>query len=226
MPKLWDDTIASHRRTVHDAIIDATAGLVAEHGLAAVTMSQIADASGVGRATLYRYFTDVESIVTAWHERHVARHLARLGEVRAAHPDPAGRLEAVLEAYARISVERSAHDGPHRHARRHHHDQPSARHHPPSAVATLVHRQEHIRGAQDRLLEFFRELIADAARAGVVRDDVPAAELAQYCLSALAAAAEMPGETAVRRLIAVTLAGLRRPRAATRARRKRGRRPS
>ena len=38
MPKLWTETIEEHRRTVHDATLDATAALVREHGLASVTM--------------------------------------------------------------------------------------------------------------------------------------------------------------------------------------------
>ena len=52
MPKLWSETIDAHRREVRDAILDTTAALVAEHGLRAVTMSQIAGQTGIGRATL------------------------------------------------------------------------------------------------------------------------------------------------------------------------------
>ncbi len=45
-------------------------------------MSQIAEDTGIGRATLYKYFPDVESILIAWHERHVAGHLDHLVELR------------------------------------------------------------------------------------------------------------------------------------------------
>ncbi|MGI9077433.1 MAG: TetR/AcrR family transcriptional regulator, partial [Gemmatimonadaceae bacterium] len=55
MPKLWNETIEAHRRAVRDATLNATAALVAEHGLASVTMSQIARETGIGRATLYKY---------------------------------------------------------------------------------------------------------------------------------------------------------------------------
>jgi hypothetical protein len=53
------------------------------------------------------------------------------------------------------------------------------------------------------------DLVAAAAAQGTIRDDVPAAELASYCLNALAAAGAVPSQAAVRRLVAVTLAGLR-----------------
>jgi hypothetical protein len=46
---------------------------------------------------------------------------------------------------------------------------------------------------------------------GDVRDDVPPEELASYCLHALAGAGGLPSEAAVRRLVAVMLAGLRPP---------------
>jgi hypothetical protein len=39
---IWTDTVEEHRRAVHDAAMDATARLVAEDGLASVTMSHIA----------------------------------------------------------------------------------------------------------------------------------------------------------------------------------------
>jgi hypothetical protein len=39
VPKLWNETIEGHRRSVTDAIIGTTAKIVAAHGLASVTMS-------------------------------------------------------------------------------------------------------------------------------------------------------------------------------------------
>lgn len=54
-----------------------------------------------------------------------------------------------------------------------------------------------------------KDLLTKAAAAGHVRDDVAPGELASYCLHALAAAGSLPSEAAVRRLVTVTLAGLR-----------------
>src|SRR5687767_5873493 len=82
VPKLWNDTIEAHRREVRDAILETTAALVAKLGLASVTMSQIAEETGIGRATLYKYFSDVEAILVAWHERQITNHLQYLAEVR------------------------------------------------------------------------------------------------------------------------------------------------
>jgi hypothetical protein len=56
-----------------------------------------------------------------------------------------------------------------------------------------------------------RDLVADGARSGAVRADVPPDELAAYCLHALAAAGGLPSVAAARRLVTVTLAGLRVP---------------
>jgi hypothetical protein len=50
--------------------------------------------------------------------------------------------------------------------------------------------------------------LTEAAQTGDVRDDVAPEELASYCLHALTAASDLPTETAVRRLVTVTLAGL------------------
>jgi AcrR family transcriptional regulator len=83
MPRIWTDTIESHRQQVHDAILDATADLVDEAGPMSVTMSAIADRAGIGRATLYKYFPDVESILIAWHSRQFGDRLAQLGVLRA-----------------------------------------------------------------------------------------------------------------------------------------------
>lgn len=78
VPRLWGETIEAHRHEVRAAILETTVALVAEHGLASVTMSQIAERAGIGRATLYKYFPDVEAILVAWHTRDFAEHLHRL----------------------------------------------------------------------------------------------------------------------------------------------------
>jgi len=79
-------------------------------------------------------------------------------------------------------------------------------------IAALVHRDDHLAGTQRHLTELIRDLIAEAAQAGDVRDDIPPDEMASYCLNALAAAPHMPSSAAVHRLVQVTLAGIRRPR--------------
>ena len=109
IPKLWHQTIQAHRREVRDAILDTAAALVAKHGLRAVTMSQIAEETGIGRATLYKYFSGVEPILIAWHEQHVAQHLEHLTQLRDQSGEPAARLQAVLQAYALIAFERHQH---------------------------------------------------------------------------------------------------------------------
>ena len=57
-----------------------------------------------------------------------------------------------------------------------------------------------------------RDLLAKGAKAGDIRDDVAPDELANYCLHALTGASSLPSKVAVRRLVTVTLAGLRPPR--------------
>src|ERR671939_2164487 len=96
VPRLWNETIKTHRAAVREAILDTTTALVAKHGLRAVTMSQIAEETGIGRATLYKYFSDVETILLAWHERQITGHLEFLVGVRDRAGDPRERLEAVL----------------------------------------------------------------------------------------------------------------------------------
>ena len=189
MPKLWNKTIEAHRQAVHEATLNTAAALVAKHGLRSVTMSQIAEETGIGRATLYKYFSNVESILVSWHERRIGHHLEYLAEVRDRAGNVGQRLEAVLEAYALIRYE--------------HHG---------TELAVLLHRGEHFAHAQEQLGHLIRDLLIEGVRTGDVRDDVTPDELATYCLHALAAATGLPSKAAVRRLVAVTLAGLHPPR--------------
>lgn len=188
MPRLWKDTMEEHRRSVREATIDAVAAIVAEDGLLSLTMSRIAEETGVGRATLYKHFPDVEAILLAWHERQVAAHLQQLALARDQAGRPSQRLEAVLQAYAFIARSSPGHD---------------------NEVAAVLHRSQHVARGQRHLFDLMGEVLADAASAGEVRSDIPPAELAAYCVHALAAASSLPSKAAVHRLVSLTLAGLR-----------------
>jgi AcrR family transcriptional regulator len=190
VPRLWNDTIETHRRAVRDATVDTTRALVARHGLRSVTMSQIAEETGIGRATLYKYFPDVESILRAWHEGQIRRHVEQLAYARDRPGDAADRLRAVLAEYARIMHE-------------------SLRHHDADLVA-LLHGDESVVRADHQVRTIMQEVLADARAAGVVRDDIAVDELAAYCQHALGAAGSVRSAAAVQRLVGLTLRGLHR----------------
>lgn len=160
MPRLWNDTIEAHRHAVREAVLDAAASLVADHGPLSVTMSAVAERTGVGRATLYKYFPDVASILLAWHERQTSGHLMQLVEIRD-RTAPADRLAAVLERYAHLS--------------RHAHGEPGGE---LAAIVDLGHR---------RARQGLHGLLTDLVRRASASD------------------------AAVRRLVLVTLSGLRPP---------------
>ena len=188
MPKLWNETIVAHRREVREAILDTTSVLVAERGLLSVTMSQIAEVTGIGRATLYKYFADVEAILLAWHERQITGHLEYLADVQDQAGDAGERLKVVLEAYGLIFHNSRGHHG--------------------TELAAFLHQDAQVAQAQQQVNEMIRDLLTKAAETGIIRDDVTPDELASYCLHALAAASRLPSKAAVRRLVTVILAGL------------------
>lgn len=170
---------------VSDAILDAAASMAAERGVLAVSMSQIAEAAGIGRATLYKYFPSVEAILLAWHEREISAHLGELAQLAHSEAEPVDRMRAVAQRYALIRYEHRDHN-----------------------LAPLVHQGSHIARAQHHLVDLFASLISQAASAGQVRDDVPAHELAAFCVYALDGAADARSRAAVQRLTGLTLSAL------------------
>src|ERR1700710_193518 len=108
MPKLWSETIEEHRTAVREAILETTATLAFEHGPHSVTMSQVAERAGIGRATLYKYFPDVQAILAAWHERQVGRNLTALCAARDQAAGAALQLPRMLETYACLVHEQHA----------------------------------------------------------------------------------------------------------------------
>jgi AcrR family transcriptional regulator len=188
VPRLWEQSVDEHRRAVREAILDTTAALAVERGVRSVTMSHVAQSVGIGRATLYKYFGDVEAILLAWHQRQVAAHTRQLHDLAQDGRPPVERLEAVLGELAAIYFE--------------HHG---------SELAALLHHGPHIAQAEQRLNATLHALIGEAVDDDAVRDDVPVDELVAYITHALGAASTLPSRNAVRRLVATTMTGIRRP---------------
>lgn len=185
VPRLWTDTIETHRQEVQDAILDATARLADEHGLTAVSMSDVATAAGIGRATLYKYFASVEVILVAWHEKQIQAHLTELRAAAERGSTPAAQLTAALGTYAHI-------------CHRHH----------GTDLAAAVHHRPHMHTPRAELHAFITDLIATAANTHQVRRDVPPAELATYALAAVGAANELGSNAAVDRLVQTVTTGM------------------
>jgi AcrR family transcriptional regulator len=74
-------------------ITEATFALLAEHGLAGITMSAIATQAGIARQTLYNHFPDVDSIIAAAMAEHHHDDLRTLTGMLATIPTATGRLE-------------------------------------------------------------------------------------------------------------------------------------
>lgn len=63
---------ASHRRT-ESAILSTTKELIAEHGVAGLSMIEIASRSQVSRATLYNHYRDQDAVLSALLDSEVDR---------------------------------------------------------------------------------------------------------------------------------------------------------
>jgi len=185
MASTWDATIEGHRGSVRNAILDAASELARAGGVASVTMSGIAQASGISRATLYKYFPDLDAVLVAWHHRVVHGHLAALHSVYDGEHDPTRRLHAVLREYAALRTM-----------------------HPDDQIAVGLHWSGHMARAGAQLRQLLALAITEAAVDTGVTRLVPPEELAIYCEHALAAATEIRSAEGLDRLIDVILQGM------------------
>ena len=92
-----------------DQLLATAARLFANQGYTATTMQQVAEAAGLGKATLYHYVRDKPALLVAIAGGHVARLEALVGEVaaEALPPEPhlARLIERFLRAYANAQHE-------------------------------------------------------------------------------------------------------------------------
>lgn len=62
---LWDESLSEHKARQGEQIANAALEIVAADGMSGLTMSSIANKAGISRQTLYRYYPDIDSVLTA-----------------------------------------------------------------------------------------------------------------------------------------------------------------
>lgn len=172
---------------MREAILDVTAELAAEVGERALTMSEIASRTGIGRATLYKYYGDVESILAAWHERMIGQHLDQLREAITDEDDPHRQLTLAARRHAETIQQ--------------HHGANTLILQPASSAEQAATVAE----GTAQLVGLFTDLARAAKAADPDSVPVPPAEFANYLIHALAAAATTTSRPALTRLVELTV---------------------
>ncbi|HRI09944.1 MAG TPA: TetR/AcrR family transcriptional regulator [Nannocystaceae bacterium] len=95
------------RGQVRPRVLKAAAEVFSRQGFDAATIEAIAEAAGVGTATVYRHFGDKKGLVAAFLQEQSPRRA-----VWSAAREPSGDLAADLERLARAALEEMARNGP------------------------------------------------------------------------------------------------------------------
>ena len=187
MPNIWADTVEQHQAEVRAEILAVTGRLAMSEGERSLTMSGIAKTVGIGRATLYKYFSDVDAILAAWHNAMIDHHLGALREAVSTPSDPLRRLTEAARVHAKMVQA----------------------HHGASAVIlrpeTSNSHVETVRSGTKQITEFFADLATAVNEIDPTRIAAPPDEYAAYLVHALGAAATTTTQTALDRLLRLTL---------------------
>jgi AcrR family transcriptional regulator len=101
VPRISAASVAEHVARQEAAVVEAAIGLFLEHGYRSVSLADIAEAVGLARNSLYRYFPGKEHILLAWLRREMPDQARRAAA--AIDPD-APPVDQVL-AWARFQLD-------------------------------------------------------------------------------------------------------------------------
>jgi AcrR family transcriptional regulator len=87
-----------------EALLDATAELVAARGFHSVGILEIGAAAGVSGSALYRHFTNKQELLVALFDRVVDALLDGAREVAATNADPVAALDALVERHVAFAL--------------------------------------------------------------------------------------------------------------------------
>jgi AcrR family transcriptional regulator len=156
VPRIWDESVASHKERLRATIIDAAIDLVRDRGRNDVAMSAIATRAGIGRATLYNYFPDVDHILAAYVVDEFDRFHASLDAELADTVGALARLTVVVTATVQYLA--------------------SGRHQAGAAIMGLDDFSPPAQQLVDGVMAGFRErlvaVVDEAVTAGLLRPDI------------------------------------------------------
>ena len=88
--------MSSQVAPTHDRILDAATAAMVRHGLAKMSLEDVAKELGMSRQTVYRYFGSKDALVTATILREEEALLAQMAEAVNAHSDLRPAMEAAI----------------------------------------------------------------------------------------------------------------------------------
>jgi AcrR family transcriptional regulator len=92
MPRIRAASIDEHKALTRSALLDAAKSLIEEAGTADLPLGEIATSAGIGRTTVYDYFTDRDDLIATLVEQELPGVLQELLDSLPAEHPPAERL--------------------------------------------------------------------------------------------------------------------------------------
>ncbi len=99
MPKIRADNIAAHKKLIRSQVLEAAKELIEEFGFEATSLGDIARQVGIGRTTLYEYFSDKDDIVATLVEEELP---AVIDEMVSTIPDDLSARDRLAELAVRM----------------------------------------------------------------------------------------------------------------------------
>lgn len=98
MPRIKAETIAAHKEATRRQLLDAAGELFRTYGFGDTNLAEVAARAGVGRTTIYEYFTDKEDLLVNLVEAEVPEVVANM---LAGLPEDMGTRERLAELIQR-----------------------------------------------------------------------------------------------------------------------------
>ncbi len=103
----WSQLVSTDQSGSVLKILDGTLRAISSIGARRLSMSDISDASGVSRGTLYRYFASKEDVLSAVSEYICSSFERGIIEAGQGIADPIERFRSVMRFYAQFTIERA-----------------------------------------------------------------------------------------------------------------------
>jgi AcrR family transcriptional regulator len=104
MPKIAAANIEEHVRQQTGRLLNAALELFSQHGYRGTDMGDIAQAMGLARNSLYRYYPSKDHILVAVMQRDMVPYVERIDALEQSHPEPSARIDAWLDLQMELAT--------------------------------------------------------------------------------------------------------------------------